>query len=92
MTGHDLIKTYEAPILKAPPAYRSSFCARCGSPVPDPSGDSTYIEIAAGTLDDDPGLKPDKHIMVEKKAAWYDIVDALPQFDEAALREYRSKR
>ena len=92
LTGHELIKTYDAPILKTPPAYRSCFCMRCGSPVPDPSGESQFIEIAAGTLDDDPRVKPDKHIFIEKKAPWHDIADALPQLDEAALRLYRSRR
>lgn len=92
LTGRELIKTYDAPILKEPPAYRSCFCVRCGSPVPDPSAQGSFIEIAAGTLDDDPGVNPDKHIFVEKKAAWHEIADALPQLDEAALREYRARR
>ena len=92
LTGRELIKTYDAPILKAPPAYRSSFCSRCGSPVPDPSSDSPGIEIAAGTLDDDPQVRPDKHIFVEKRAAWHDITDALPQLDEAALLAHRTRR
>ena len=92
LTGRELIKTYDAPILNAPPAYRSCFCTRCGSPVPDPSSDGPFIEIAAGTLDDDPHVRPDKHIFVEKKAAWHTIADALPQLDETALREYRARR
>lgn len=92
LTGRDLIRTYDAPILNTPPAYRSCFCIRCGSPVPDPSSDGQFIEIAAGTLDDDPGVKPDKHIFVEKKAAWHTIADALPQLDEASLHEYRARR
>ena len=53
---------------------------------------SPMIEIAAGTLDDDPQVRPDKHIFIEKKAAWHDITDALPQFDEVALRAHRSRR
>lgn len=92
LTGRELIRTYDAPILNTPPAYRSCFCVRCGSPVPDPSSDGPFIEIAAGMLDDDPDVMPDKHIFVEKKAAWHTIADALPQLDEAALREYRARR
>ena len=91
LTGLELIQIYEAPIVKAPPAYRSCFCARCGSPVPDPSGTSAFIEIAAGLLDDDPGVRPDKHIFIEKKAPWYTIADSLPQLDENALHAYRSR-
>ena len=35
ISGRDLIMNYEAPILDRPPAYRTAFCRRCGSPVPD---------------------------------------------------------
>jgi hypothetical protein len=66
--GHELITTYEAPILREPPAYRVSFCSRCGSPVPNPAASSGLVEIPAGLLDDDPTMKPDKHIFVELKS------------------------
>src|SRR5262249_22685743 len=42
--GLESIKTYEAPILRAPPPYRSSFCAECGSSLPDPSAESPLVE------------------------------------------------
>jgi hypothetical protein len=87
--GQELVRTYDAPILDAPPAYRSSFCSRCGCPVPDPSSQAEWFEIAAGLLDDDPQLRPERHIMVECKSAWYTIADALPQLDRAALIELR---
>jgi hypothetical protein len=32
------------------------------------------------TLDDDPGLRPQRHIFVDFKAAWFDITDGLPRF------------
>ena len=31
LSGADLIRTYDAPILECPPAYRVAFCSRCGS-------------------------------------------------------------
>jgi len=90
LQGVDSIKVYEAPILEKPPAYRSCFCGICGSPVPDPSGKSEKVEIPAGTLDGDPGIKPDKHIFIEFKAPWFEFKDALPQFDKASLRKFRA--
>ena len=30
LAGHELVKTYEAPILYEPPAYQSMFCSNCG--------------------------------------------------------------
>jgi hypothetical protein len=98
--GKDLIATYEAPILREPPAYRTSFCSRCGSPVPNPGpttprrrtrGRTGRLEIPAGLLDDDPRLKPDKHIFIEVKSPWFEITDNLPQYDLQSLIEPRAK-
>ncbi len=92
--GRELITRYEAPILERPPAYRNSFCRRCGSPVPEPlpaSEGSSSFEVAAGSLDDDPGLRPDKHIFVELKAPWFEILDELPRLDKPTLRALRQR-
>jgi hypothetical protein len=92
--GEDLITTYEAPILRTPPAYRVSFCRRCGSPVPNPGPERPWrqgvLEIPAGLLDDDPGMKPDKHIFVERNPPWFEITDDLPQYDLPGLITLRA--
>ena len=94
VAGKDLIATYEAPILREPPAYRASFCSRCGSPVPNPGPErprrSGLLEIPAGLLDDDPGMKPDKHIFIEVKSPWFKITDDLPQLDLQGLIALRA--
>jgi hypothetical protein len=41
-----------------------------------------HVVIPAGTLDDDPGVRPVVHIFTGSKAAWYEIRDDLPQFQE----------
>ena len=86
--GQELISKYDAPILEAPPAYCSWFCSRCGSSLPSlwPDGWS----IPAGTLDDDPQLRPDRHIYVDLKAPW-DIIGAeLPQMTKTKIRAHRA--
>jgi len=88
--GRSLIRTYDAPLLERPPPYRVCFCSRCGSPLPDPDGTSDWLEIPAGLLDDDPGIRPDKHIFVEVKADWDVISDSLPQLDKATLQRLRA--
>lgn len=90
LKGRDLVKTFDAPILEKPPAYRSCFCGICGSPLPDADGDSAMIEIPAGTLDAHPGIRPDKHIFVEFKAPWFTIEDSLAQYDKPSLRRHRA--
>ncbi|HVN85485.1 MAG TPA: GFA family protein [Candidatus Binatia bacterium] len=89
VSGRNLVTKYDAPILESPPAYRVCFCSECGCCVPDPEGDSEWLEIAAGLLDDDPGIRPDKHIFVERKANWFEITDGLPQLDKQALLRHR---
>ncbi|HVN30189.1 MAG TPA: GFA family protein [Candidatus Binataceae bacterium] len=90
--GKALIATYEAPLLRTPPPYRSSFCSRCGSQVPNPQPGEAWFEIPAGLLDDDPGVKPDKHIFVEFNAPWFAITDDLPQYDMPRLHELRARQ
>ncbi|HUA34347.1 MAG TPA: GFA family protein [Candidatus Binataceae bacterium] len=92
LEGRELIAVYEAPILREPPPYRSAFCSRCGSQVPNPQPGQEWFEIPAGLLDDDPGTKPDKHIFVEFNAPWFAIADDLPQFDMPRLRELRARQ
>ncbi len=92
LQGRELIQTYEAPLRENPPAYRTCFCSRCGSPVPLPFADSPRFEIPAGLFDDDPRLRPDKHIFVELKSPWFAITDNLPQLDKNALLALRQTR
>jgi len=69
--------------------YRSSaqveraFCEACGSNLTfrfDPLPDAVWVAI--GTLDDDPGLRPQGHIFAASIAPWHAITDTLPQYDE----------
>jgi len=88
--GEELIQRYEAPLRTRPPPYRASFCGRCGSPVPDPKWEGPWIEVQAGVLDDDPGRRPERHILVEAKSPWFHISDSLPQLDRPALDRARA--
>ena len=90
LQGEDLIKTYERPVSESPPGYDTSFCSRCGSQVPNPSKTrEPCFEIPAGVLDDDPLIRPDKHIYIEFRAPWDHIMDDLPQM---TMKEIRASR
>ncbi len=91
LAGAELVRRYEAPILERPPPYRSAFCSRCGSPVPDPPPDAAWFEIPAGLLDGDPEVRPDRHIFVECKSPWFTISDSLPQLTKLQLIEVRKR-
>lgn len=62
------------------PGVHRHFCGRCGSPIIKRS-DATpdAVRLRMGTLDDDPGVKPFRHIMVSWKAPWVEISDGLPR-------------
>jgi hypothetical protein len=92
VAGRELVASYAAPLVEAPPPYRTAFCRRCGSPVPDPAPGAEWFEIPAGLLDGDPGLRPERHIFVDRKAPWYEIAGALPQLDRAGIVAWRAAR
>ncbi len=87
--GADHIGRYEAPLLHGPPAYVVPFCRTCGSPLPDPKAAGDSLEIPAGLLEDDPGIRPDKHIFVDFKAPWDDIGSEIPTFTMDEIRRHR---
>jgi hypothetical protein len=75
--GEELVASYQSS-----PGGQRGFCRTCGSnlPVLEPGAEEFFIP--AGTLDDDPGVRPAVHIFVASKAPWVEIDDELPQFDE----------
>ena len=75
-SGADLIKVYE----KLPGAGWC-FCSECGSSLAG-TVDGKITTITLGTIEGDPGIKPESHIFVGSKAQWHDIADDLPQFAE----------
>jgi hypothetical protein len=57
-------------------------CAMCGSLLYSVVREGGYVHVALGSLVDAPGLRPTMHIFVGSRAPWFEIPDALPQFDE----------
>lgn len=73
--GEDRLTAYASS-----PGKRRCFCRMCGAHVfaliearPE------IVLIRAGTLDGDPGVRPQAHIWVDAKAPWHEIADALPR-------------
>jgi hypothetical protein len=67
---------------RSSPEVERSFCATCGSSLTFRSDFAKgALFVALGTLDDDPGLRPQAHLFVGSKASWHDILDALPQHE-----------
>ncbi len=62
---------------------QSHFCQHCGSLVYGNKPEQSLLHFRMALLDDEPSIKPQAHIFVGSKAAWYDINDDLPQFTYA---------
>ena len=60
----------------------SFHCRKCSSLLYVAVRGRTYAHVLMGTLVDTPSIRPDRHIFVGSKAAWFEITDDLPQFDE----------
>lgn len=63
--------------------FATAFCRHCGGAAPRISSARGIVIVPAGTLDTDPGVRPQCHIFVGSKANWFEITDALPQFEAA---------
>lgn len=60
----------------------NTHCGTCGSLLYSVVRDGQWVHIAMGTLIDTPTIRPTAHIFVGSKAPWYDITDALPQYQD----------
>ncbi len=77
LQGEDLVTYYESS-----PGNHRGFCRVCGTALLSRFDfDRSQYGIALGPLDDDPGLKPERHVFVGSKAPWHDITDDLPRFE-----------
>ena len=59
------------------------FCVECGSSLFGGTWpDGPEVSIRLGSVDGDPGIRPQSHTFVASKAPWDEICDDLPQYDE----------
>jgi hypothetical protein len=75
-SGVEFVEAYQSS-----PELERRFCRKCGSPLVA-THDGKAMEVVLGTVDGDPGVRPREHIFVGSKAPWYEITDALPQFEK----------
>jgi hypothetical protein len=78
--GEELLTSYMPPGAKT---FKHVFCRVCGSSMPRLDEHRQIAVIPMGAFDDDPGVRPGRHIFTDSKAAWDEIVDGLPVFPGA---------
>jgi hypothetical protein len=59
-------------------SFATSFCGKCGSPLPHHTRSGREIVIPAGSVDDDPGVKPSAIAHWDSRAPWVSAANDLP--------------
>jgi hypothetical protein len=77
--GESLVREYRLPGARY---FKTGFCSHCGAGVPHISAERGAVVVPAGSLDTDPGKKPEAHIFTDYKAAWFEITGDMPRFAE----------
>ena len=65
LSGQERIRSY-----RRETGFRSDFCDRCGSPVPNRVGATRYVWVPAGLLDEPTDLQIALHLHMSSKADW----------------------
>ncbi|MCG8324231.1 MAG: GFA family protein [Thiotrichales bacterium] len=79
LTGETQVGRYEHPDAKY---FATTFCKQCGSSLPWAVQGGRNIVVTAGTLDEDPEIRPMWNIFWSSRADWLHDTDSLPKFDK----------
>jgi hypothetical protein len=76
LQGEDTVVRYDLPAARS---FATSFCGKCGSPLPHLTRSGREATVPAGTFDGDLGVKPERHAHWASRADWYDDGARLPR-------------
>ena len=76
--GEDRVVRFDLPEARS---FSSAFCSRCGAPVPRATRSGREIIIPAGSLRDDPGVRPTANLHWASRAGWSLASSELPTED-----------
>ena len=65
LSGQNLISSFVKPT-----GFRSDFCSKCGSTVPNPLRNTPYVWVPSGMLDGTENLEIAVHLYVGSRASW----------------------
>lgn len=81
LAGAELVSVYKVPDAQH---FAHAFCRVCGSSMPRVDESRAIAIIPMGSFDDDPGVRPERHIFVDSRAPWEERPsDGLPTFPGA---------
>ena len=84
LTGEANVGRFEVPEAKF---YTTSFCKRCGSSLPWTVKGGKNIVVPTGTLDEDPGIRPQQNVFWNSRADWFVETCELAKHEELPPRK-----
>ena len=78
-SGEELIRTFKLPEAAR---FANSFCEVCGSRMPRFIEKVGMVFIPAGSLDDEPDIRPQARIFLDSRAKWSCDEAVLPGFEQ----------
>lgn len=79
LSGETSVGRFEHPDARH---FATCFCKQCGSSLPWLSKSGRAVVIPAGTLDEDPDIRPIHNIFYQDRAPWRKAVEDLVSYDE----------
>jgi hypothetical protein len=78
-SGEELVRSFKLPEAER---FTNSFCTICGSRLPRFIEKLEMVFIPAGSLDDEPDIRPQARIFLDSRAGWSCDETALPGFEQ----------
>jgi len=79
ISGAELVRTFKLPEAER---FTNSFCEVCGSRMPRFIEKLGMVFIPAGSLEDEPDIRPQARIFLDSRAKWSCDESALPGFEQ----------
>jgi hypothetical protein len=79
MSGKEHVVRFDLPTAKS---FATTFCRLCGTPLPHHTRSGRELVVPAGSLDDEPSLRPRARIFFDSAASWGCGTDDVPRFPE----------
>jgi hypothetical protein len=83
LSGEEFVGRFELLDAKH---FATSFCKKCGSSMPWLTKSGKAVVIPAGTLNEDPKVRPIHNIFMADMAPWYEEVGDLEQYEELPIK------
>ena len=83
--GEELIERFVD--TKENPGFPRCFCRNCGAPVPKLSRNGKFWVVPSGSLDSDPGLRPQANIYWSEHAPWYVPAEHVAKHEGAFIEQ-----